>query len=206
MKRKTLLLTSIIGFIFIFEKPVISQAKVPYIVHYGDTFWNISIRYSIKLADLINVNSHVENPNMIYPGDKIYIPHISEMNNQVESLYALINAERRKKGLKPLKIDIKLNTAAQVKAEDMRIHQYVAHKSPTYGNPNLMLEAFKIPSTYVQENIGAGLATPEEMFSSWMNSSIHREKLMDENLATIGIGYAEGGLHNYYWTVLMVKE
>lgn len=42
-----------------------------------DTLSNIAQQYDVPVALLIEVNSQIEDPNLIYPGQKIYIPRVS---------------------------------------------------------------------------------------------------------------------------------
>lgn len=43
-----------------------------YVVKKGDTLWNIAKRYNTNIADIVEIN-HIENPDLIYPGDKLLI-------------------------------------------------------------------------------------------------------------------------------------
>lgn len=45
-----------------------------YVVKKGDTMWGISRTYGISLADLVKANPQIENPNLIYPGQRLNIP------------------------------------------------------------------------------------------------------------------------------------
>lgn len=45
-----------------------------YVVKKGDTLYKISKCFDIGLKELLQVNRHVKNPDMIAPGDKIFIP------------------------------------------------------------------------------------------------------------------------------------
>jgi uncharacterized protein YkwD len=54
------------------------------------------------------------------------------------------------------------------------------------------------------ENIGYN-ATPEDMFRSWMQSSIHRRNILDERFSEIGIG-AYTGDHNDLETTMYTAD
>lgn len=43
-----------------------------YIVRKGDTLWNIAKKYNTNIADIVRIN-HIENPDVIYPGEKLLI-------------------------------------------------------------------------------------------------------------------------------------
>lgn len=45
-----------------------------YIVKKGDTLFKISKCFNISLRELLQVNSHIQNPDSIVPGDKVFIP------------------------------------------------------------------------------------------------------------------------------------
>lgn len=46
-----------------------------YIVRSGDSMWTIANMYGIPLDCLIRANPQIPNPNLIYPGQQICIPH-----------------------------------------------------------------------------------------------------------------------------------
>lgn len=45
-----------------------------YTVVSGDTMYIIARQFNVNLAVLINANSHIPNPNLIYPGDVLCVP------------------------------------------------------------------------------------------------------------------------------------
>jgi morphogenetic protein associated with SpoVID len=45
-----------------------------YVVKKGDTLYKISKCFEIGLKELLQVNSQIKNPDLISPGDKIFIP------------------------------------------------------------------------------------------------------------------------------------
>lgn len=45
-----------------------------YVVQAGDTLWKISKRYGVSLETIILANPQLENPDLIYPGQKICVP------------------------------------------------------------------------------------------------------------------------------------
>ncbi|MGL5944276.1 MAG: CAP domain-containing protein [Waterburya sp.] len=45
------------------------------------------------------------------------------------------------------------------------------------------------------ENVAQGQTTPTDVLDSWMNSSGHRENILNPNFTEIGVGY-----ENNYWT------
>lgn len=113
----------------------------------------------------------------------------------------LVNEERKKHHLNPLKVDLKLSQLSRQKSEDMRDKNYFDHTSPTYGKPCDHMKKEGVEYRYCGENIAAGYKTPEEVMEAWMNSKGHRENILSPDYTHIGVGYAEGGgEYGTYWT------
>jgi LysM repeat protein len=54
-----------------------------YIVRPNDTLFLIAKEFNVPLAQLINANSHITNPNVIRPGQTIIIPDLIPIPNQL---------------------------------------------------------------------------------------------------------------------------
>ena len=52
-----------------------------YVVKKGDTLYQISKCFEIGLKELLQVNSQIKNPDLINPGDKIFIPRSKNIYN-----------------------------------------------------------------------------------------------------------------------------
>ncbi|MGE7921601.1 CAP domain-containing protein [Viridibacillus arvi] len=122
-----------------------------------------------------------------------------------EQVVNLVNVERKKIGVEPLKIDKRLEKTATLKSEDMRNLQYLSHTSPTYGSPFDMMRNYGISYYYAGENIAAGQVTPEDVMNSWMNSSGHKANMLNSRFTHIGVGYANGGPYRHYWTQQFIQ-
>jgi uncharacterized protein YkwD len=55
------------------------------------------------------------------------------------------------------------------------------------------------------ENIGCGQDSPEEILLLWMDSSVHRENVLDPAYTEVGIGLVRGGECRIYWTALFAR-
>ena len=208
MVDKVRILPFLLLIITLFSGSTTVQARTEYHVQSGDTLWEISLLNDVNLELLLLENPQVGNPNLIFPGDTIFLP-IDQQHNSVtekEKLLQKVNAQRIKAGLRPCQLDKELSNIAEKKSIDMKEKQYVAHKSPTYGNPTEMISSFQIPAESVRENIAAGEGSASNIFTTWMNSQLHRENLLQKEATHIGIGYAEGGLHGHYWTILVIEK
>ncbi|WP_411789942.1 CAP domain-containing protein [Halobacillus rhizosphaerae] len=113
----------------------------------------------------------------------------------------LVNDERAKQGLDPLKMNNRLSGLAHMKSKDMADNNYFSHTSPTYGSPFEMMKQFDFNYRTAGENIAAGQRTPESVVQGWMNSPGHRANILNESFTQIGVGYVEGsGQYGTYWT------
>jgi uncharacterized YkwD family protein len=104
----------------------------------------------------------------------------------------LLNSERKKRGLEPLKVDLRLVKVARAKSQDMIENNYFDHESPRYGLPFAMMKEINIYYTLAGENI-AGASTVERAHRALMNSQGHRENILRPRFTHVGIGIVEGG-------------
>ena len=179
--------------------PSVAFGAGTYKVVSGDTLWKVAVKNQVGITELISANPQVKNINMIYPGQSLNIPsnHYQSIEQQVVNL---VNAERAKAGLKPLKADWELARVARFKSEDMRDNRYFDHNSPIYGTPFQMMKSFGINYRSAGENIAAGQTTAESVMKAWMNSPGHKKNILSPNFTHIGVGYAKGGSYGHYWT------
>jgi len=113
----------------------------------------------------------------------------------------LVNIERKKAGVQPLKLDVALTKAARAKAQDMVDNRYFSHTSPTWGSFGAQLKYFGIRYRYAGENIAAGYKSPESVVGGWMKSSGHRANILSPKFNKMGVGYAytSQGNYHHYW-------
>jgi uncharacterized protein YkwD len=207
MKKNVKFLFFFLVLCLLFKDPLTTKAKTEYRVQQGDTMWKISLKHNITLRNLLAENLQVDNPDLIYPGEIIFLPIIQrDSESEKIVLLQLINSQRIKAGLRPYELDQTLSRIAEKKSIDMKEKQYIAHKSPTYGNPTEMIRSFHIPVRSVKENIGVGEGSAREIFNTWMSSQLHQENVLQKRATHIGIGYAKGGLHGHYWTILIIEK
>lgn len=180
----------------------VSAASITHTVVKGDTMWKIAVKYEVGLSEIKGANGHIKNPDLIYPGDKLYIPTKDEIVSSYENeVVRLVNIERSKQGLKPLASDWQLSRVARYKSQDMRDKGYFSHTSPTYGSPFEMMKSFGISYRTAGENIARGQKTPSEVVNAWMNSSGHRANILNSSFTKIGVGYVKDG---NYWTQMFI--
>ncbi len=195
-------------------------------VQRGDSMWRIAKRYNVLFKEVLEINKKFKNPDLIHPKDEVELPDGSTGTStdhstgdsagsgsegrtaettQAEAILKLVNQERSKAGVSPLKLSEKLTNVANMKAKDMADKNYFSHTSPTYGSPFDMLKKFGISFSYAGENIAAGQKTAEEVMDSWMNSSGHRQNILNKNYTELGVGFTRGGQYGTEWVQLFIK-
>ncbi|WP_027417141.1 CAP domain-containing protein [Aneurinibacillus terranovensis] len=109
-----------------------------------------------------------------------------------QQMLNLVNQERQKQGLAPLKINMQLEKMARVKAKDMIDNNYFSHQSPTYGSPFDMMKRFGVSYRTAGENI-AGNSSVQAAHQALMNSAGHRANILNGSFTQVGIGIVNGG-------------
>ncbi|MEG4071156.1 CAP domain-containing protein [Microcoleus sp. Pol14C2] len=126
--------------------------------------------------------------------------------NFIYRVLELTNLERSKLGLSPLTLNTQLLNAAENHSQKMALQDFFSHTGKDGSSLGSRISATGYQFSTAAENIAAGYSTPEQVVSSWMNSSGHRANILNPNLKEIGIGYYfladDTGTENWnhYWT------
>lgn len=127
------------------------------------------------------------------------------LSEDEKEVFNLINEQRTKNGLSALKIDDEVVNVARVKAKDLVENNYFAHESPTYGTPFQMLKNFGISYKTAGENI-AGNSSNEKAVEAWMNSSGHRENILNSNYNYTGIGVVSSSKYGKVYVQMFIGK
>lgn len=93
----------------------------------------------------------------------------------------LVNRERTRRGLRPLKVNEKMMADARGWSATQASRRRMFHSRMGYG-----------------ENVAVGQPTPEAVMLAWMNSPGHRRNILNPSYSTIGVGQVGNG--SPYWT------
>ncbi len=204
MKKRLLVFIVSIITVFMLFCVSVSASGATHTVVKGDTLWKIAVKYEVGLSEIKSANPQFTNPDLIYPGQTVYIPLTdSSVLNFEREVVRLVNVERTKAGLKELTYDWELSRVARIKSQDMKDNKYFSHNSPTYGSPFDMMKSFGIRYRSAGENIAKGQATPQAVVNAWMNSSGHRANILNSSFTHIGVGYVASGK---YWTQMFIGK
>jgi uncharacterized protein YkwD len=106
----------------------------------------------------------------------------------------MVNKERAKEGLKPLKADPELSRVARVHSQDMFRRGYFAHVNPDGKDPFDRMKAAGVKFRAAGENLALA-QTLEIAHTNLMNSPGHRANIMSPNFGRLGVGIMDGGFY-----------
>lgn len=114
----------------------------------------------------------------------------------------LANVERAKAGCGALKLNRKLNAAAQAHTTDMARDNFFSHDSQDGRSPFDRIKAAGYSFSAAAENIAAGSTTAAGAMDQWMNSAGHKANILNCTYVDLGVGFAKGADADYagYWT------
>lgn len=133
------------------------------------------------------------------------IPAISSLTADEQSMIDMLNQERAAAGVAPLKVDLRLVSVGQAKANDMKANNYFDHTSPTYGSPWAMMQQVGLTVGWAGENI-AGNNSVAGAMSSLMQSPEHRANILDPRFTYVGVGIAYGSAYGNLYVQEFLQE
>ena len=102
----------------------------------------------------------------------------------------LTNEERSDESIGSLRRNILLDTAAQLKADDMASNEYFAHYSPEGISPWYWFDQVAYNYVKAGENLAVHFNDSGKVVDAWMDSPTHRANIMNGDYTEIGIGTA----------------
>ena len=94
----------------------------------------------------------------------------------------------------PLSLNRELSRAAQMKAHDMLANQYWAHTAPDGTEPWAWFDRVGYDYVAAGENLARDFKTNQGVVAAWMNSSEHRENVLNAGYTEVGFGVVSGML------------
>ncbi|MBV6459661.1 MAG: hypothetical protein HONBIEJF_02812 [Fimbriimonadaceae bacterium] len=115
----------------------------------------------------------------------------------------LMNHERVKHGLPPVKASTELMRAAQVHAKSLSTDQFFDHSDQQGKSAGDRAKDAGYRWTLIAENIAAGQDSPAEVMNTWMNSPKHRANILNARVMEVGVGYITDRERRYdhYWVM-----
>jgi uncharacterized protein YkwD len=123
-----------------------------------------------------------------------------------------LNIIREQNALRALRLDERLNRAAQLHSDDMASRNYFDHQTPEGSRMTDRADAFGYRWRLLLENIAAGQENPAEAVAGWMESAGHRAAILNAKGQDAGMGHSyrapddESAGVRHYWTLLIGTE
>lgn len=123
-------------------------------------------------------------------------------------LLELINQDRSRAGLEPLRLDPELSRVAASHCRDMLDNGFVGHTSPSTGEAHDRVKRAGLPIFVVLENIGRGYGS-SEIHEGIMQSPGHRANVLHPDVTHVGLGLVteqEGSRQSFLVTELFIRR
>jgi uncharacterized protein YkwD len=123
------------------------------------------------------------------------MPTRSNLESTRAATLCLLNRERARHGLAPLRRNPILELASQGHSEDMAARNFFAHETPDGADPGARMAAAGYPVTAATtgENLAWGeesKSTPVRIVQAWMDSPGHRANILRPKFTEVGVGVA----------------
>ena len=106
----------------------------------------------------------------------------------------LVNHERTKRGLQPVKADPELSAVARAHSTDMFARGYFSHYTPERADPFDRMKKANVRFLTAGENLALG-RTLKICHEGLMNSPGHRANILNSSFGRLGIGIMDGGIY-----------
>lgn len=164
---------------------------------------------TLKIGGKVGTALHLQPPPVLFTPNMEELPLLSRLltaptpngketakivfdeKGEAEML-RLINAERRKNNLPPLKMNEKLRQAARQHSAEMVKLKYFSHDSPKGSTPFDRIKATGLTYVTAGENI-AYAPTVVQAHDGLMKSKGHRENILRPSFTEVGIGILDAG-------------
>ena len=114
-------------------------------------------------------------------------------------VFEIVNQERIKAGVKPLKFNNDMYKAAMVRAKEC--DESFSHDRPNGTSCFTALKEAGVKYLSAGENIAMGYRTPADVMNGWMNSEGHRNNILNPNFTDFACGVYKSG----YWSQFFCK-
>lgn len=117
----------------------------------------------------------------------------------------LINAYRKEKGLKPLKLNAALTEAAKAHSRDLAKWDRISHYGSDGSNPWDRVKRAGYNAKVAAENVGTGQASMEEVLKGWQASPGHNKNLLLADVEHMGIALVQDPRTEFktFWTLVV---
>jgi uncharacterized protein YkwD len=117
----------------------------------------------------------------------------------------LINAYRKEKGLKPIKLNVALTEAAKAHSRDLAKWDRISHYGSDGSNPWDRVKRAGYNAKVAAENVGTGQASLDEVIKGWQASPGHNKNLLLADVQEMGIALVQDQRTEFktFWTLVV---
>jgi uncharacterized protein YkwD len=117
----------------------------------------------------------------------------------------LINAYRKAKGLKPLKLNAALTEAAKAHSRDLAKWDRISHYGSDGSNPWDRVKRAGYNAKVAAENVGTGQVTLDEVIKGWQASPGHNKNMLLADVEHMGIALVQDPRTEFktFWTLVV---
>ena len=129
----------------------------------------------------------------------------SQTNLNAEMARDLINAYRKEKGLKPLKLNPELTEAAKGHSRDLAKWDRISHYGSDGSNPWDRVKRSGYKARLAAENVGTGQVDFGEVMRGWKDSPGHNKNLLLPDADHMGIALVQDPKTEFksFWTMVI---
>ena len=121
--------------------------------------------------------------------------------SKADELLQLVNAERAQAGVAPLSMGSSaLNAAAQARAKELTVNY--SYNRPNGSREFTILPEYGVNDVSVGENYWAAAENASDVVAAWNRYDFFKERMLDKDATSVGIGYYEGGEYGNYWVMI----
>jgi uncharacterized protein YkwD len=152
--------------------------------------------YSTKLLAIAVCGIFV---SVVQAGSSPAISASVKITAQEAEILSLTNKERKKAGLKPLRISKRLTEVARDQSSIMAHKRQLSHSVGGKGL-DVRIKKSGYPFRQLAENIAQSGRSAPSVMNMWMKSPGHRVNILNRNLKDIGIGVVTAPNGDKYYT------
>ncbi|HVZ05836.1 CAP domain-containing protein [Hyphomicrobium sp.] len=117
----------------------------------------------------------------------------------------IINAYRKKHGLKPLKLNAELTEAAKAHSRDLAKWDRISHYGSDGSNPWDRVKRAGYRARLTAENVGTGQVSFKEVMRGWEESPGHNKNLLTPDATNMGIALVQDPKTEFksFWTLVI---
>jgi uncharacterized protein YkwD len=117
----------------------------------------------------------------------------------------IINAYRKEKGLKPLKLSPELTAAAKAHATDLAKWDRISHYGSDGSNPWDRVKRTGYKARLTAENVGTGQIDFNEVMKGWKDSPGHNKNLLMSDADHMGVALVQDPKTEFksFWTLVI---